>query len=81
VTDTDIHAEGFRKRLRALTDDEDLRDVGGSMSAIRAVRALVVSGADMTTLDSDGLDGLDWLCSHAELDAGLFWCGGWHVPR
>jgi hypothetical protein len=81
MTDTDTAAEGFRKRLKSLTDDDELHEVGGSMSAVRAVRALIVSGADLTALDADGLDGLDWLCSHAELDAALFWCGGWHVAR
>ncbi|HVQ86531.1 MAG TPA: hypothetical protein VMS84_17560 [Mycobacterium sp.] len=81
MTDTGTYADGFRKRIKALTDDDELREAGGSMSAIRAVRALIVSGADLTALDADGLYGLDWLCSHAELDAGLLWCGGWHVPR
>ena len=82
MTDTTpTPAYWMRKRLAALADDEALTEIGGSMSAIRAVRALIISGADLTALDSDHLDGLNWLCSPAELDAGLTWTGEWHMDR
>ena len=74
-------AAEIRKRLAALLDVDQLVVVEGSMSALRALHALIVMEGDLEKLTPDQLDGFAWLLGHAELDNGLVWCGSWHVDN
>jgi hypothetical protein len=78
-TNTRTYADEIRQRLAALLDVDELTEVDGSMSALRALHALIVMEGDLDKLTLLQLDGFAWLLGHAELDNGLTWCGRWHV--
>jgi hypothetical protein len=75
------YADEIRNRLAALLDVDELFAVDGSMSALRALHALIVMEGDLDKLTPLQLDGFAWLLGHAELDNGLTWCGRWHVDN
>ncbi len=72
----DKKGDELHARLKALTDDGDIR--GWAAAVCRVLVRVVDTEHAFAPLDQDDRDAIDWLCGHAELDNGIYWSGRWH---